>query len=221
MMERLIATLFDYNGVLVDDEDVHFAAFREALRPLGIALTQEEYLARYLGFDDAGAFRAILEDAGRKPTPAEIDALVEAKKPLYLARIDRVQAFPGAKEAIKRRATHGPVAIVSGALRQEIELGLEMLGVAKLVKVIVSAEDAPQCKPDPQGYLLAMTKLHEAGFEGHAVVIEDSIAGVEAAKRAGLRCVAVAHTYAAFELSRAGADAVAPSLAQLDDTMLE
>jgi HAD superfamily hydrolase (TIGR01509 family) len=217
MMASVVATLFDYNGVLVDDEDVHCAAFQEAVRPLGIALTHDEYMARYLGYDDVGAFRAMLEHHGKKPTEEEIRALVEAKKPLYLAKVDRVHAFPGAKDVVTRRAARGPIAIVSGALRHEIEIGLEIIAIKKLVKLIVSAEDAPRCKPDPQGYLLAVEKL--GGVP--CVVIEDSIAGVEAAKRAGLRCVAVAHTYAAFELSRAGADAVAPSLAQLDDTMLD
>ncbi len=215
-----IATLFDYNGVLVDDEDVHFAAFREALAPMGIHVSEEDYIARYLGYDDVGAFRAMLEDAGRTPSAEEIRALVLAKKPLYLARFDRVLPFPGAKEVVEHRATRGPVGIVSGALRGEIEMGLKLLAVESIIAFLVSAEDAPQCKPDPQGYLLAIARLEEMGFEGPAVAIEDSIAGVEAAKRAGLRCVAVAHTYAAFELARAGADAVAPTLAALDDAML-
>lgn len=215
-----IATLFDYNGVLIDDEDVHLAAFQEALAPMGIHLTEEDYIARYLGYDDVGAFRAMLEDAGRTPSAEEIHALVLAKKPLYMARFDRVLPFPGAKDVVLRRAARGPVGIVSGALRGEIEMGLKLLGVESMVTLIVSAEDAPQCKPDPQGYLLAIARLEELGFAGPAVAIEDSIAGVEAAKRAGLRCVAIAHTYAAFELARAGADVVAPSLACLDDVML-
>ncbi|HYO93121.1 MAG TPA: hypothetical protein VER33_01365, partial [Polyangiaceae bacterium] len=62
------ATLFDYNGVLVDDEALHLEAFRDALAPLGIELTSEAYVERYLGFDDRGAFEAILKDAGRTPT---------------------------------------------------------------------------------------------------------------------------------------------------------
>jgi beta-phosphoglucomutase len=220
MMQPVIATLFDYNGVLVDDEDVHFAAFREALAPLGIPLDEEAYIARYLGFDDVGAFRAMLTDAGRTPTDEEVARLVEAKKPLYLARAKDLRTFPGAKALVERRAQRGPIGIVSGALRNEIEIGLRLLGVASLMKVIVSAEDAPRCKPDPQGYLLAIARLEELGWDGPAVVIEDSIAGVEAAVRAGLRCVGVAHTYAAFELARAGAAAVAPTLSALEDAML-
>lgn len=214
------ATLFDYNGVLVDDEDVHFAAFREALVPLGIGLEQETYVARYLGFDDVGAFQAILVDAGRTPSRDEVRALVEAKKPLYLSRAADLRTFPGARELILRRAALGPVAIVSGALRSEIELGLDKLGVRSEVAFIVSAEDTSACKPDPEGYLEAVRRLAARGENTPAVAIEDSLAGVEAAKRAGLRCVAVAHTYAPFELSGAGADVVVPTLASITDEAL-
>lgn len=216
MMPSVIATLFDYNGVLVDDEDMHFAAFREAIAPLGLTLDEETYKARYLGFDDVGAFRAMLADAGKPATHDDIARLVDAKKPLYLARAKDLKTFPGAKEIVVRRAARGPVGIVSGALRNEIDLGLRVLGIEALVTVIVSAEDAPQCKPDPQGYLLAKERLQVE----MAVVIEDSIAGVEAAVRAGLRCVGVAHTYSEHELMKAGAAIVAPTLAAIDDAML-
>lgn len=208
-------TLFDFNGVLVDDEDVHFEAFREAVAPLGIELTRAAYVERYLGYDDAGAFRAILEDARRAASDEAIAALVEEKKPLYLKRVDRVHVFDGAAELIARRAARGPVAIVSGALRHEIELGLEKLGAK--VDFIVAAEDAPRCKPDPMGYLLAVQRLGEDG--ARAVVIEDSVAGVRAAKRARLRCVAVTHTYRAEELAEA--DAITTSLAAITDDLLE
>jgi beta-phosphoglucomutase len=83
----MVATLFDFNGVLVDDEHVHLAAFRDVLAPLGVSVTDEDYGAKYLGYDDVGAFRAILTDAGRPPSDAEIRALVDAKKPAYMARI--------------------------------------------------------------------------------------------------------------------------------------
>jgi len=215
-----VPTLFDYNGVLVDDEDVHFAAFREALVPRGIELTHEQYVERYLGFDDVGAFQAILIDAGETPTDDDVRELVDAKKPLYLARIADLRTFPGARDLVLRRAALGVVGVVSGALRNEIEIGLDRLGVRDAVRFVVSAEDTQACKPDPEGYLEALRRLGALGHKGPAVAIEDSIAGVEAAKRAGLRCVAVAHTYAPFELARAGADAVVPTLASLTDDTL-
>ncbi len=218
------ATLFDYNGVLVDDEAVHFAAFRDTLRPLGIELGEATYWERYLGFDDVGAFRAILADAGRSTTSAEVQALVEAKGPLYLERArGGLRVFPGAAELVKRRAAHGPVMIVSGALRHEIALGLEVLAVTEYVSGIVAAEDTRESKPDPEGYRIGVERV-AARIGGEAarasLVIEDSLSGIAAAKSAGLCCLAVAHTYAADELGRAGADLVVETVAAITDDVL-
>jgi HAD superfamily hydrolase (TIGR01509 family) len=213
-------TLFDFNGVIVDDEEVHLAAMRELLAPFGVAVTDEEYTERYLGFDDAGAFRAILVDAGRAPSDDDVRALVLAKKPLYMEKIGTaLRIFPGAAELVKRRAARGPVGIVSGALEHEIRYCLERLGVLDLVSFIVSAERCTACKPDPEGYVLAMRELGAAG--ARAVVVEDSLAGVQAAKAAGLRCVAVTHSYPRERLMEAGADAVADALAELTDALME
>jgi beta-phosphoglucomutase len=218
------ATFFDFNGVLVNDETVHFETFREALAPLGVELSEAAYLELYLGFDDAGAFRAILEDAGRRPSQEEIAALIEAKRPLYMRRAAlSLPTFPGAGELVRRRAAAGPALVVSGALRDEIELGLSVLGVRAAIVAIVSAEDTQACKPDPEGYLIGKRLLSEhanAEVAARALVIEDSLAGVQAAKAASLPCVAVTHTYSEQELLAAGADAVTTNLAGLDDALL-
>ena len=218
------ATFFDFNGVLVNDEVVHFETFREVLAGLGVPLSEPDSLPKYLGFDDAGAYRAILEDAGQKPSTAQVAELIEAKRPLYMTRARAaLPTFAGAAELVKRRAAAGPALIVSGALRDEVELGLEVLGVRSSISSIVSAEDTQACKPDPEGYLIGIRWLSERGQESAArrgLVIEDSLAGVEAAKAAGLPCVGVTHTYTEQELLGAGADAVATSLAGIDDALL-
>lgn len=218
------ATFFDFNGVLVNDETVHFETFREVLSGLGVSLSEHDYLHRYLGYDDAGAFRAILVDAGHEPSGAQIAKLIEAKRPLYMQRARAsLPTFAGAADLVRRRASVGPALVVSGALRDEIELGLEVLDVRSSIQHIVSAEDTRVCKPDPEGYVLGIRWLAERGQEGAArrgLVIEDSLAGVEAAKAAGLPCVGVTHTYSAAELIGAGADAVVSSLADIDDALL-
>ncbi|MCC6558995.1 MAG: HAD family phosphatase [Polyangiaceae bacterium] len=220
----MIATLFDFNGVLIDDEAVHLAAFRDVLRPLGITIDDAAYEERYLGFDDAGAFRAILRDAGRAPSDEDVARLVEAKKPVYMARIAaELRVFEGAPGLVRRRARLGPVGIVSGALRHEIEHALGVMGVREHVAFIVAAEDTTECKPDPEGYLLGARALEARGHldRGGIVVVEDSTAGVLAAKRAGLFCAAVAHSYPADRLRAAGADAVAGRLLDLTDAVLD
>jgi beta-phosphoglucomutase len=218
------ATFFDFNGVLVNDEVVHFETFREVVAGLGVTLTEHDYLHRYLGFDDAGAFRAILEDAGQRPSAEQLAELIEAKRPLYMTRArQHLPTFAGAAELVRRRAAVGPSLVVSGALRDEVELGLEVLGVRAAIQHIVSAEDTRACKPDPEGYLIAIRYLSERGHEAaarRALVIEDSLAGVQAAKSAGLPCVGVTHTYSEDELRGAGADAAVTSLGALDDQLL-
>jgi HAD superfamily hydrolase (TIGR01509 family) len=218
------ATIFDYNGVLVDDEVVHLEAFRDVLVSFGITLSERDYWDRYLGFDDAGAFRAIFEDSGRDTTEAQVRELVEAKRPRYLERAKgALRGFPGAAELVRRRAAAGPVVIVSGALRDEIVLGLSVLDVTASVGAIVSAEDTANSKPHPEGYLLGLVALEQKLGKGavHAVVIEDSISGIEAAKAAKLTCVAITHSYGREELVRAGADLVVERLDDVTDAALD
>ena len=219
------ATLFDYNGVLVDDEEIHFEAFAEVLRGQDVEVSREAYWKEYLGYDDVGGFEAMLRDAGRSVSRKEIDELVEAKKPVYLRLAGSdLSTFPDAAKVFAARAAAGPVVLVSGALRDEIELGLDVLGVRDLVLGIVAAEDTAQSKPDPDGYRQGIAMLNQASSrdvrEG-TLVIEDSVSGIEAAKSAGLYCAAVAHSYDASALTAAGADFVTDKLGELTEEKLQ
>ena len=208
------ATLFDFNGVLVDDEAVHLMAFREALEPYAIAVSDVDYFARYIGFDDIGAFTAILEDAGRAAPLEVVKSLVDQKRPLYRRRAEQqLSLFPGGKELVIHRASLGVVGVVSGALTDEIEFGLEKMAVRACVSFVIGAEDTERSKPDPEGYLLAVERL------GHrrAVVLEDSVAGVQAARAAALPCLAVMHSAGREALLAAGACIVRPTIADLTD----
>jgi beta-phosphoglucomutase len=218
------ATIFDFNGVLVDDELVHRDAFRDVVGPLGVSFTDEQYVERYLGFDDVGAIRAMMIDAGRTPEAGEVEGLVAAKRPFYMRRAEaNLVVFEGAERVVRQRAAHGPVAVVSGALRDEIDFGLRRMGLDDVVGVIVSAEDTLRCKPDPMGYELCLEALSSrlgAELARRALVVEDSLAGVVSAKSAGLVCLAVAHSYPEAQLLAAGADRVAPRIAAVDDELL-
>ena len=214
------AFLFDFNGVLIDDERVHLAAFQQTFAPDGIDIDEEIYWQRYLGSDDFGAATQILQDAGRVSTPDLVARFVDLKAAAYLelAR-SSLEVFDGAARLVAEAAQLGKVGIVSGALRHEVVFGLQKLGVDKLVGFIVAAEDTRACKPDPEGYLLALACLKtDVGTDQRvrAVVIEDSVAGVQAAKGAGLPCAAVGHSYGLRELSEAGADLVVDHIRRLD-----
>jgi len=218
----VIATLFDFDGVLVDSEPVHLAAYNDVLAGRGISIDPREYTAHYLSLDDAGVFRAALLRNGRTCDDEEVGALVDEKSACFMARFRTAfRVFPGAGELVTRRAARGPVGIVSGALHPEIAFAIEAMGVGRAVSFIVSAERTPVSKPDPAPYRLALDELRREAPDARAVVVEDSLGGVASAKGAGLRCVAVAHSYGREELLRAGADEVAEDLASLTDAVLD
>jgi HAD superfamily hydrolase (TIGR01509 family) len=215
------AVIFDFNGVLVDDEHVHFELLRDVLAEEGITLSERAYYDEYLGYDDRGCFETALVRAGQPLDSARIEGLIARKAARYATRAEGgLKLFPGASGAVAGLAEAWPVAVCSGALRPEIEYGLGRLGVREHVAAIIAAEDTDRCKPDPEGYFLALDALRADGHEdleaGHCLVFEDSLAGVESGKAAGMWVVGVTHTYPADELRRAGADATIASLAPLN-----
>ena len=213
------ALIFDFDGVVVDSEPVHLAAFQEVLTLEGITLSRDDYYQKYLGFDDHDCFKAVAVDNDMVFTDAKIRELTEAKTQLVLKEFQTsVQALGGAVELIRQAAGDGlPMAICSGALRQEIELASEAVGVRDCFQVIVAAEDVHRGKPDPEGYRLALLRLSRyapRGPEpGETVVIEDSPAGIEAAGALGMKVLAVSTSYPASELT--AADRIVASLAEV------
>lgn len=215
-----LATFFDFNGVLVDDEHLHQQCFNDVLVSRGLSAVSEAlYNERYLGFDDRGAFSAMLSDLGAPFTDALIDALIAQKAVEYERRAKaELRLFDGAASAVRAAAGAGPVVVVSGALRPEIELGLAALDVRSSVAHIVAAEDVLRCKPDPEGYLLALGWLratHPDVRRSDVIVIEDSLAGVDSARAAGLAVWAVEHSYPEQLLLEHRATRVARTLLEL------
>jgi beta-phosphoglucomutase len=215
------AVIFDFNGVLVDDESVHCALFREVLASEGVAMDEALYHEKYLGFDDRECFETAMLDAGKTIDRELIDAMIARKAVRYFEVAEAgLRFFPRAAEVIASLADRWPVAINSGALRPEIEFSLDKMGVRDRVAAIVSAEDASRGKPDPLGYLLALEALRkEPGLADlHAsacLVFEDSLAGIVSAKGAGMKAVGIAQTYSETELVEAGADAILGDLIPL------
>jgi beta-phosphoglucomutase len=218
----VFATLFDFDGVLVDSEPVHLAAFNDVLKGRGITLTEREYVERYMAFDDAGVFREVLSRRNITLDEEQVRALVTAKAPRFMERFEAsFQVFPGARELLVRRAGRGPVGIVSGAFEREIDFALRRMGVRDRIAFVVAADHVSASKPDPEPYVAALAALSKLGHDGGAVAIEDSIGGVASAVAAGVRCVAFSHAVGAGELARAGAVEVADALDALDDALLE
>ncbi len=218
----MIATLFDFDGVLVDSEPAHLAAFNDVLEPRGLAIAEKDYVQRFLSLDDASVFRSVIARRGQTLSEDDVRSLVAAKAVRFMDRFGAAfRVFPGAAELVTRRAALGIVGIVSGALEHEIVSALERMGVRSKVAFVVSAESCAESKPDPAPFLAALKELAGRGVGANAIVVEDSIGGVRSAKSAGLRCVAVTHSYPREELLRAGADAVVDDLASLTDGILD
>ncbi|NOT43428.1 MAG: HAD family phosphatase [Acidobacteria bacterium] len=208
MTGGLQAVVFDFDGVLANSEPLHLAAFQEALREAGIDLGREDYYERYLGYDDVGLVEALARDRGLAMDAARTTALLTRKAEVMAASLrSGAVLFPGARELVREAAAAVPVAIASGALRHEIVEILREAGLDSHFPVIVASGDTPQSKPSPQPYALAMNRLAEAHGLAldprRCVAIEDSIWGIESARGAGLRCVAVATSYAADALTDA------------------
>ena len=217
------AVIFDFNGVLVDDEPLHFALFREVLGQEGVLITEDDYHNRYLGLDDRGCFEAALVDGGQSAGSERVVELIARKARRYLQEAGLgLRFFSGASECLADLAGRWPLAINSGALLPEIELALKLIDRRDRVEVIVSAEQTERCKPDPQGYTLALEGLRKRGGPladlpaSACLVIEDSLAGIESAKGAGMWAVGVPNTYPEADLRRAGADDVVTGLPQFN-----
>jgi beta-phosphoglucomutase len=223
------AVIFDFNGVLVDDEPIHFALFTEVLAQEGITFSNEDYHERYLGYDDRKCFETVLRDSQKSANPERLDRLIAQKARRYTEVASQgLRFFPAAAETVRTVAAHWPVAICSGALRAEIEYSLMRMDRLDQITVIISAEDTTKCKPEPEGFLLTLAALRRHAGNGKAerqhlaelaptgcLVIEDSLAGIISAKCAGMWAVGVPNTYTPDELLQAGADDVIPGLVNL------
>ena len=217
----LRAIVFDFDGVIANSEPLHFRGYRDVLAAEGIALSERDYYAHYLGFDDVGAFEAIGDRQGTAWSSRQIKDLV-ARKAVRLEELERDVSvlFPGAADAIRRAAAALPIAIASGARGDEIRRVLVREGLSACFTAIVAAEDTVVSKPAPDPYLRALALLAQ-GIGGlkasECVAIEDSHWGLESARSAGMHTVAVTNTYAA-DLLRA--DLTVTSLEDIDLDLL-
>lgn len=220
------AVVFDFNGLIVDDEQLHFLLFAEQLATQGIVLTEKLYADRYLGYDDRGCFSVALADHEKPCDDSLLQTLIDRKAVRYLETArDSLRFFPGLVSCVDRLTAAGlALAVCSGALRAEVRLGLEISGIADRFLGIVAAEDTAACKPDPEGYLKALKLIRETipdlGAE-QVTAVEDSLAGIQAAKSAGFHVVGIPNSYPVETLIEASPSAVVPDLEAFADWVIE
>ena len=197
----LAGVIFDFDGVLADSEPVHLRVFQTVLEGIGITLSPEEYYDRYLGYSDRDAFIHVLRDRGRTIADRELEALLQTKKALFPDAVGEHTLYDGAAECVARMTAHVPVAIASGALREEIEMILRRAGLLWHFPLIVAAGETRRSKPAPDPYARAYALLREQGglradaAPADVVAIEDSEWGLQSARAAGLRTAAVLTSY--------------------------
>lgn len=207
----LKAIIFDFNGVILNDEPLHFQSMYDTVDSIGIRITRDEYWRLYLPLDDATCLDRICESRSYHLDKRERERLLGLKYARYRKLLeDQYPLFPGAADFIRESAARYPVAIASGARRNEIEDTLRATGLLQFFMEIAAAEDFKIGKPHPESYLFALEKLNRA-FDGRngqvrpseCLVIEDTVDGVKGARAAGMSCLAVANTYPRENLTAA------------------
>jgi beta-phosphoglucomutase len=220
------AIIFDLDGTLADTEQLHFEAFNAVLRPHEIEISHADYFSRLIGYNDRDCLTLLLREHRKPASEVLIGELIAQKTAVYQATIaERQVLFPGAAEFVRCCAHRFPLALVTGTLRAEAELILRKGEIRGLFADIVAADDVEHGKPEPDGFNAALGRLgyilrpRPPLLAAECLAIEDTAAGIEAARRAGMHVLAVAQTVSASKL--AAADFVRPSLAEtnLDEVL--
>jgi beta-phosphoglucomutase family hydrolase len=213
--ESTRAVIFDMDGVIVDTAPYHFQAWQEVFQKRRIDFTREAF-QHVFGQRDDNVIRVTL---GEATPPGEIAAIGEEKETLYRKLVKpNVRALPGAIKLITSLRKYGfKTAIASSAVPENLRLIIETLGIISYFDATVYGIEVAESKPSPQVFLLAARRLGVVPTK--CIVIEDAVAGVTAAKRAGMCAVAVTNTHPKESLTEA--DLIIDSLAEVTASTLE
>lgn len=205
------AILFDFNGVIADDETPHLLCFQQALADSHLTLSKEDYYDAYLGMDERTCARMLLQERDGRCDEAELIRIEARKAELFRAHTARHKPllFPGVIDFVKSARGRYRLAIASGGRKTQIEDALAGTAIEADFDVIVAAEDCPIGKPDPAIYLQTCERLNACGgadariLTAECLVLEDSLAGIRSARAAGMRVLGLATTYPIDKLREA------------------
>ena len=191
----LRAIIFDFNGVIADDEALHVCTFREALREDGIDLSKDDYYGTYLGMDERRCAIALLTSTTGTYDHPRLTRILDRKARLFKEHpaYEKPRLFPGVVEFVQLAGRRYTLAVASGGLRHQIQFALRTTPIEHDFSVIVCAEDMGAGKPDPAMYRTALERLNalQPGppviLPSHCLVIEDSKAGIASGRRRGMK----------------------------------
>jgi len=198
-MPEIAAVIWDMDGVLADTAPHHLRAWQETFAKRGINFTEADF-KRGFGIRNDAIIKNVL---GEQVTPEEIEAIAREKEATFRRIIGKdIKPLPGALELLKALDEGGiRMAIASSTTIENIHLIVGSLGIADYFKAVVTGHDVTEGKPSPQVFLLAAQRL---GAEPKkCIVVEDAVAGVKAAKSAGMYCVAVSNSHPQEKLNEA------------------
>ena len=199
----LEGVIFDLDGVIVDSHPAHKHAWRTFFNSIGREVSEDDLQFVLEGRKREDILRHFLGDL----TAEQVKHYGAAKEALFRNSVQELKTIDGLTEFLDQ-LIHAeiPIALASSASRHRAEYMLEELGLRPLFKAIVTGDDVVKGKPDPALFVLAAKGL--AVNAANALVCEDAVAGVQAAKNAGMRCLAIASNGRGPVLSKAGADMV-------------
>ncbi len=195
----LKAVIWDMDGVIIDSAPYHFKAWQEVFQKRGVTFTEEDFKRNFGQRNDT----IISNVLGQGLSTSQIDTIADEKERDFRQKVrQHVKPLPGAIELIKSLKEHGfKLALASSAPTKNIRLVTQGLGIKNCFHAIVSGREVTEGKPSPQGFLLAAKKLGVA--PENCIVVEDAVAGVTAAKRAGMYCLAITNTHPRVSLNEA------------------
>lgn len=209
------AVIFDFDGVIADTENLHYASYQEILEPKGLGFTYEEYSDRYMAFDSFGCIHQRAKDLEHPADEPTIRSWVEEKNQAYesILATTTVPPLPGALDAIRLAASRVPVAVCTGAVLRDISPLLNAYDLKDLLTAVVTVDDVAVSKPDPESYALAASRL---GIPpGNCLAIEDTPGGLRSARGAGCQTLGITTTHTAEQLAPY-ADRVISTLVGID-----
>jgi HAD superfamily hydrolase (TIGR01509 family) len=221
------AIIFDFNGVIADDETPHLRCFQQALTEHGLSLTKNDYYGTYLGMDERTCAAALLATRDGTCDQDLLRAMMDRKAMLFREYqvLHKSALFPGIVEFVKRAGAQYRLAIATGGRREQIDHALRGTAIERDFAVLVSADDVATGKPDPAIYHATLKRLTAVDprppllTAAQCVVVEDSRAGIRAAKASGMRVLALATTYPPDQLTET--DLVLPNLEGLRPESIE